>query len=526
MKTKLVLLLAVSIALQCFNTAHAQQNGSSRKTGKKLSEKPAAKKAVAAPKKPSAEEEDCGCETKTPPDTLAIVNGVHIKIGEIDAAINDRVKELQDRIVAARKNELDVQINTILLEEEAKRRGIGLSRLMEVEIVAKAKEPTETEVYSLYNQNKTQINRQFSEVKGELLAYLRRQNQREVGTRFAGRLRSAARLKILVPGSTLKPPQTDSQRRRLLAVVNGHRITTGDIEDSLRPTIFNTQEEIYELRKTQLELKSNDVLLEQEAKKRNTTSAALLTSEVAAKVTPVTEPEAKQFYEENKHRVNASYEQVKDQILQYLTEERRRSAETLFSQELRKTASIQIFLSPPEPPVLEIAIDDQPIKGRSDGIVTIVEFTDFECPSCARAQPLLEEMVNEYPGKVKLVVRDFPLDQHTHAMKAAEAAEAAREQGKYWEYTAILFKNQAALEVEHLKEYASQLGLDRKSFDAALDSGKFRDQVQRDVQDGHKLGVNSTPTVFINGKKVRDKTRESFKLAIDEALKSQQSATR
>ena len=131
----------------------------------------------------------------------------------------------------------------------------------------------------------------------------------------------------------------------------------------------------------------------------------------------------------------------------------------------------------------------------------------------------MEEVSKEFGDKVKLVARSFPLDQLKHAFKAAEAAEAAREQGKYWEYSAILFKNQNALEVENLKQYASQLGLDRKRFDAALDSGKFSDQVKRDLADGDKIGVDSTPTVFINGKRAREKSREALKTAIEAALR-------
>ena len=128
-------------------------------------------------------------------------------------------------------------------------------------------------------------------------------------------------------------------------------------------------------------------------------------------------------------------------------------------------------------------------------------------------------MAKEFGEKVKLVVRSFPLDQHKHAFKAAEAAEAAREQGKYWEYTAILFTHQTALEVENLKQYATQLGLDRKKFDFALDSGKFSERVKQDIADGDKIGVDSTPTVFINGKRAREKSREALKTAIEAALK-------
>jgi protein-disulfide isomerase len=157
--------------------------------------------------------------------------------------------------------------------------------------------------------------------------------------------------------------------------------------------------------------------------------------------------------------------------------------------------------------------------------VTIVEFTDYQCPSCAYTQPIIEDILKEYGDRLRLVVRNFPLDQHQNAFKAAEAAEAAREQGKYWEYIAILFHNQSALGTDKLKEYATQLGLDRAKFDAALDSGRFAERVQQDIQDGMKLGIDSTPTVFINGRKMQDqKNHDSIKAAVESALKDTPSA--
>jgi protein-disulfide isomerase len=115
-------------------------------------------------------------------------------------------------------------------------------------------------------------------------------------------------------------------------------------------------------------------------------------------------------------------------------------------------------------------------------------------------------------------MRDFPLSQHANARKAAEAAEAAREQGKYWEYASVLFRNQSALGVEKLRQYASEVGLDRARFDAALDSGKFAEKVQRDVVDGRRLGVNGTPTLYVNGKRMSDNSYESVKSAIEAVL--------
>ena len=188
---------------------------------------------------------------------------------------------------------------------------------------------------------------------------------------------------------------------------------------------------------------------------------------------------------------------------------------------LRKGATIEINLKEPDPPYYNIAIDDQPARGGATAAVTIVEFTDFQCPACSRTQPIIDEVVKEYGDRVKLVIRDYPLyTMHANALKAAEAAEAAREQGKYWEYTALLFKNQQALGPADLVEYARQVGMDLTKFQASLNSGKNLEKVQRDMQDGDKIGVSSTPTVFINGRRLKDKSKESMKAAIEAAFKN------
>jgi protein-disulfide isomerase len=463
-------------------------------------------------------EEDCGCEAKVPSDTAAIVNGVKIMMKDIDEPVKDKIKELQNQVVEARKRQVNLMINTKLLEAEAKKRGITSERILEAEVVAKVKEPTEAEAQAFYQQNRDKIQGEFKDVKASIVAYIRNERQGVEAKNLADRLRATSQVKVLVENPT--PPQTAADRARVFATVNGTPITSGDVEDALQPIIFDSQEQVYNLRKQALDAKLNDMLLDQEAKKRNMTPRAVYDAEVVAKVKPVTEEEARKLYEENKEKLNGTYEQLKPQIFPYLQEQQQRKAEADFAEQLRKAATVQIILREPDPPVLAIATDDQPSKGSATAPVTIIEFTDYQCPSCAKSQPVIEEVAKEYGDKVRLVARDFPLEQHTYAAKAAEAAEAAREQGKYWEYVALLFKNQNALEVAKLKEYATQVGLDRTKFDQALDSGKFADKIQRDLREGDKLGVNSTPTVFINGKRIRDKSPEGLKAAIEAALKS------
>jgi len=517
-KLLLVLLLMIfafgPVVLAQQNAASGRQQPAQAEAAKKTVEPQAS---TAKDKENDKKEEACGCEEKAPADALAVINGVKITTKDVDQQISDEILDLHQQVIGARKREFDLQINSKLLESEARKRGISSAKLLDREVVAKVKEPTEAEARAFYDQRKSQIQREFKDVKGDLIDYLRNQRQGEEAKKLAGSLRVAADVKVLVENVT--PPEKESDRARLLAIVNGERITSGDIEDSLRTIIFTAQEQIYRLRKRALDLKINNVLLEQEALSRKITTRALLEAEVGSKIKSPTEEEARAFYEQNKDKIKGDYSQVRPQVVQQLGKRKERDAEIAFAEQLRKAATIRILLTGPEQPVYAISADDQPTKGRPDAPVTIVEFTDYQCPTCATTQPILEQLAKEYEDKVRLVVRDFPMEQHRNAFKAAEAAEAAREQGKYWEYVTILFQKQSELTADKLKEYASQLGLDRNKFDAALDAGKFSDKVQRDLQDGMRLGINSTPTVFVNGRRVTEKTRESLKAAIETAFK-------
>lgn len=461
---------------------------------------------------------DCGCEDKRLSDILGVVNGVKITRQDLSAETRSRVEQLQRDVIEARQRELDLQIDSLLLEAEAKKRQVSTTQLLKDEVLAKVSAPTEAEAQAFYEKNKTQIQKEFKDAKDDIVGYLRYQRQQEEARKLAQRLRAAAQVKVLAKPST--PPANDADRARLLAVVNGKQITMGDVETSLQPLIFNVQEQVYALRKRDLDLKINDTLLTQEAQKKQITTRALLEADVNAKVPPVTEAQAQAFYEKNKERISGDFAQSKSQIIEYMRETREQEATLAFAGQLRRASAIQINLTAPESPAFEIATDDQPTKGHANAPVTLVEFTDFQCPSCAEQHPVLERIVSEFGNRVRLVVRDFPLSQHPNAPKAAEAAEAAREQGKYWEYAAVLFRNQSALEVGKLKQYARELGLDGARFDASLDSGKFAEKVQRDVMDGDKLGVNGTPTFYVNGKRVSDRSYEGLKATIEATLKA------
>ena len=466
----------------------------------------------------AAQTVDCGCEEKPLPEILGVVNGVKITKQDLSPETRARVEELQRQVVEARQRELDLQIDSLLLESEAKKRGVTPSQVIKDEVIAKVQTPTDADAQAFYESNKASFKTEFKDEKANIVEYLRYQRQQQEAKKLADQLRAAAQVKVL--GSSATPPATNADRARVLAIVNDKQITQGDIETSLRPLIFTVQEQVYALRKQDLELKVNDTLLTQAAQKKGITTRALLEAEVNAKVPEVTDAQAQAFYDQNKDRISGEFAQLKPQIIQYIRENKEQEATLAFAEQLRRASTLQINITAPESPAFAISTDDQPVKGSAKALVTIVEFTDFECPSCARQLPVLERIVSEFGDRVRLVVRDFPLSQHANARKAAEAAEAAREQGKYWEYAARLFVNQSALGVEKLKQYATEVGLDRARFDAALDSGKFAEKVQRDLIEGQKLGVNGTPSLYVNGKRVSDNSYEGVKSAVETALKA------
>ena len=162
-------------------------------------------------------------------------------------------------------------------------------------------------------------------------------------------------------------------------------------------------------------------------------------------------------------------------------------------------------VSPTPTPTLEVrdvATEGRPQRGADDAPITIVEFTDYECPFCGRyIRDTYPALLAEYGDRMKYVVRNFPLSSiHPNARKAAEAAECAFDQGRFWEYHDALFQNQGALDVPSLKAYAEELGLDVETFSTCLDSGAKRDVVAADHRDALAHGVNGTPTFFVNGR--------------------------
>jgi protein-disulfide isomerase len=192
------------------------------------------------------------------------------------------------------------------------------------------------------------------------------------------------------------------------------------------------------------------------------------------------------------------FDQVKAELTNFLKERKAEQARKAYVDTLRQAAKVEVLLPPLLLPKVEVAAEG-PAIGDQQAPVTIVLFSDFQCPFCGRAEDTVKKVLDTYKGKVRLVFRDYPLPFHERAQKASEAAHCAGDQGKYWQMHDKLFANQQALSVPDLKSHAKGLGLDVARFDKCLDSGEKAKLVEASKKAGDEAGVNGTPAFFING---------------------------
>ena len=239
-------------------------------------------------------------------------------------------------------------------------------------------------------------------------------------------------------------------------------------------------------------------VLAAEAAKQGVAVDALLEKELAGKVKEPTPQDVSAFYETNKTRIGRDFQTVSGQILQYLKSENYNKAKNEYVETLRKDYGVSISL---EPLRMKVAAAGRPAKGPENAPVTLIEFSDFQCPYCANLSKTLQRVVADYGNDVRLVYRQFPLTQiHPYAEGAAEASLCAAEQGHFWEMHDLMFFDQRQLTEEGLKADAAKLQLDSTNFVQCLNSHRYAGKISEDLREGATLGVSGTPAVFINGR--------------------------
>jgi protein-disulfide isomerase len=276
---------------------------------------------------------------------------------------------------------------------------------------------------------------------------------------------------------------------------------------------------IYQARRDSIEELINDALLQQDSAARKLDPATIIDRDITSKVVQPTDEDAAIFYQENRARLrDATLDQARDTIKAYLVQQRTMSARQVYLDGLRAKTDIRITL---EPPRQVVATDNRPAKGPEKAPITMIEFSDFQCPFCLSAFPTVQNVLSTYGDRIHFVYRHYPLANHPRARPAAEAAACANEQGKFWAYHDRLFGNQQLLEDADLKQHAAQLGMDAAQFNACYDSRKYSADIDADIRAGDEAGVSGTPAFYINGRMLSGaQPFEVFKQIIDEELAS------
>ena len=447
------------------------------------------------------------------PIPLVTVNGQTLSTADFDPALRGQLEGLEAKIGEAKKQVLDLQINTILLETEARRRGITSHQLYELEVSKRVPVATPAQIKQFIDDNKSQFEGvDITAATPQVVALLHDEAESRLADALVARLRKT--IPVVVSTDVTTP---NLSGETVLAMVGDSPLKAVQLTERLKPIIYKLRLEAYEVEKQQADRMVDDLLLIAEANRRQIGPEQIIRTEISEKVHTPTEAEVTKFYNENKARISGDLNSIRNQLVNYLQGEERKRLEKELSVTLRKNADVRWLITEPVAPVQIISVDDYPALGPVGAPVTIVEFTDFQCPACSAMHPVLDEALKSYGNKVRLVVRDFPLQQHEWARKAAEAANAAKAQGKFFEYAALLFQRQKALDVPSLKKYASELGLNRAKFDAELDKGVYASEVKHDLDDGEIYGVGSTPSIFINGVLLRTLSTEGLREAIDRA---------
>lgn len=459
--------------------------------------------------------------------TLAVVNDVTISATDIEDQVNSAITKDPDPYLRAyyldpqketkeaRQRTLDARVSSLLIAAEAKKRGKSSDEILQTEINSRIPAPTDQEIKATYDANRDQLGTASLEsVRPDLINFIRNQRSQELYAALINRLKmtNAVNKNADVNAPNLAPGT-------VLAAVNGEPLRVETINERMKAYVYKLEMRIYAVRKGILDRRINDLLVVAEATKRKVGPEEIVRLEISDKIKTPTEAEISKFYEENKANIKTDLAGARASIVNYLQQQQQEKIEVALADKLRAGAKVQVFLKEPDPPLLNVGLANGASRGDPNAAVTVIEFTDFQCSSCGAMYPLVEEVLKSYGSRVRFVIRNFPLTQaHANAFHAARAAEAAKAQGKFWEYIGFLFKNQTALDDDSLKKYATQAGLDRKRFDVEIEEGKYDAIIRRDMEDGEVFGVEATPTFFINGAILTEYSAEGLRAAIEKAF--------
>lgn len=308
----------------------------------------------------------------------------------------------------------------------------------------------------------------------------------------------------------------------VIAKIAGESVTDRRIEIMLGARLYDLKKEIFKLKKDRIDHLLLDQLIEKEAASRGMTFDDFVNQVIVPNGVTIEEAEIDAYIRENRDRMRewtGTYEELRERIRGYLEQQKRFNAIRAYGKSLEPKYGAAIYLKEPQYPIVEVKLDGSPSLGPADAPVTLVEFSDYQCPACRVTQEGVKKVKSHFGDRVRLVFKDYPLKRHKNAHLAAQAARCAGDQSRFWDYQDILFAWEQELDVTQLKRFARDLGLSTRMFDECLDSGKYKTAVERDVEEAVRIGVDRTPSFIVNGKLiVGGPSFERFEKIIEEEL--------
>jgi len=343
--------------------------------------------------------------------------------------------------------------------------------------------------------------------------------RRKMYAAFGALAFSAVAIPGMIVATAWGAPSGPAPAAGVMATVNGRQFTQQQVDDAVLKNVSPSQ--LYDLRKQALDEMIDDYLIDQAAKKAGLSTDKYLAREMDHG--QVTDAEARQFFEQHKQAIesqtkNAPFEQVKGRIVAVLQRQDEKEQHDALIKKLRAENQVSVMLQPAR---VAVATGGAPWSGGAAAPVTVVEFSDFQCPYCRAAESTVKQIRQTYGDKIKFVYLNFPLSFHDHALDAARAGACAAQQDKFWQYHDALFADQTKLADNDLKATAAKIGLDKQKFDTCFNAKKPDAMIKSQQAQGDALGVTGTPTFFINGRElVGAQPPDKFSEIINEEMAS------
>ncbi|MEZ4742709.1 MAG: thioredoxin domain-containing protein [Bdellovibrionota bacterium] len=303
-----------------------------------------------------------------------------------------------------------------------------------------------------------------------------------------------------------------------LYTYKGKTYSVSELEPSFQQSIYEAKKEQYDSLSHVVDEHLIQIYLEEKAKSKKTTIEKVREATFATK--PASEGEMKAWYDKNKERIPYPYEKIKGEISRILEREKAVEIRNTLIKEIKSKGKFKVLLEEPVPPSFNIASQGYPTKGSDKAKLTLVEFADYQCPHCKKASSVVKNVMKKYGNKVKLVYLDFPINPSGISRQVAVGGVCADQQKKYWEYHYMAFEKQNELTKESPEKFAKDLGLEIQKFKECLASNEAKEKVAKSEVEGRRVGVQGTPTFFLNGRKIQvGHDEKQFEAEINKALK-------